>query len=134
MSFLGPKPNQDPMNNVFEQKKFLGKKNFRDPRDPRPKNFSGPGRAGRAGPAGGPKGGPDRSVGVCNPSKTVGRPQKWFLKPNKHVKTFCLAKVMTKTRFSGLRWAFWPVLGASRPHDYVVLLKTGKNGQKLKMS
>ena len=131
MSFLGPKPTQDPMNNVFEQKKSLGKIFFSGPPGPPTEKIFGPG-PGRAG--GGPKGGPDRSVGVCNPSKTVGRPQKWFLKPNKHVKTFCLAKVMTKTRFSGLRWAFWPVLGASRPHDYVVLLKTGKNGQKLKMS
>ena len=26
MSFLGPKPTQDPMNTVFEQKKFLGEK------------------------------------------------------------------------------------------------------------
>ena len=69
--FLGPKPTQDPMNIVFEQKKFLGKIFFRDPRDPRPKIFSGLGRAG-----GGPKGGPDRSVGLSNPSKTVGRPQK----------------------------------------------------------
>ena len=128
MSFLGPKPTQDPMNNVFEQKKSLGKIFFRDPRDPRPKNFSGPARAG-----GGPKGGPDRSVGVSNPSKTVGRPQKWFLKPNKHVKTFCLAKVMPKTRFFGLRWAFWPVLGAGWPNDYVVLVQTRKIPQNLKM-
>ena len=105
MRFLGPKPNQDPMNNVFEQKKSLGKKIF----------GPGPGRPDRAG--GGPKGGPDRSVGVSNPSRTVGRPQKWFLKPNKHVKTFFLAKGMPKTRFFGLGWAFWPVLGAGWPHD-----------------
>ena len=64
--FLGPKPTQDPMNIVFE-KKFLGKNFFRDPRDPRPKKFSG--RAG-----GGPKGGQNRSVGVSNPSKTVRHP------------------------------------------------------------
>ena len=70
MSFLGPKPTQDPMNNVFEQKKFLGE-NFFYPRDPRPKKFSHPGRA-----RGQPKGGQNRSVGVSNPSKTVGHPPK----------------------------------------------------------
>ena len=76
MSFLGPKPNQDPMNNVFEQKKFLGKNFFSGPPGPPTEKIfgPGPGRPGRAG--GGPKGGPDRSVGVSNPSKTVGRPQK----------------------------------------------------------
>ena len=26
---------------------------------------------------------------------------------------------MPKTRFFGLRWAFWPVLGAGWPNDYV---------------
>ena len=74
MSFLGPKPNQDPMNNVFEQKKSLGKIFFRDPPGPpTEKNFGpGPGRPGRAG--GGPKGGQSRSVGVSNPSKTIKTP------------------------------------------------------------
>ena len=94
MSFLGPKPNQDPMNNVFEQKKFLGKKFFGTPGTPDRKKF----RA-RPGPAGGPKVVQIVPLGVSNPSKTVGRPQKWSLKPNKHVKTFCPAKVMPKTRF-----------------------------------
>ena len=75
MSFLGPKPTQDPMNNVFEQKKFLGKKILGPPGPPTEKNFEpGPGWPGRA--HGQPKGGPDRSVGLSNPSNTVGRPQK----------------------------------------------------------
>ena len=105
------------MNIVFEQKKFLGNFFFSGPPGPPTEKILGPGqgRPGRAG--GGPNGGPDRSVGVSNPSKTVGRPQKWSLKPNKHVKTFFLAKVMPKPRFFGLGWAFWPVLGAGWPHD-----------------
>ena len=134
MSFLGPKPNQDPMNNVFERKKFLGKIFFRDPRDPRPKKISDPARAGPAGPTGSPE-----------VFKVVPLGSLTLLKRSKHPMvhgkggvdrpvTPPLAKVMTKTRFFGLRWGFWPVLGASRPHDPVVLLKTGKNGQKLKMS
>ena len=51
MSFLGPKPNQDPMNTVFEQKKFLGEKFFGPPGPPDRKKI-GPGPAG---PPGGPK-------------------------------------------------------------------------------
>ena len=40
--FLGPKPTQDPMNNVFEQIKYL-MKIFLDPRDPPTGKFFGPG-------------------------------------------------------------------------------------------
>ena len=106
------------MNNVFEQKKFLGKIFFSGPPGPPTEKFfgPGPGRPGRAG--GGPKGGPDRSVGVCNPSKTVGRPQKWFLKPNTHVKTFCLARNSSSSQsyarntFLASVGGFLPVLGA----------------------
>ena len=73
MSFLGPKPNQDPMNNVFEQKKFLGKFFFSGPQGPPTEKIfgPGPGRPGRAG--GGPKGGPDRSVGVSNPDRAASK-------------------------------------------------------------
>ena len=75
MSFFGPKPTQDPMNIVFEQKNIWGKKFSGPPGPPTEKIFGpGPGRPGRAG--GQPKGGQNRSVGVSNPSKTVGRPQK----------------------------------------------------------
>ena len=52
MSFLGPKPTQDPMNNVFEQKKILGEKFFSGPPGPPTEKIFGPGQ-GR--PAGGPK-------------------------------------------------------------------------------
>ena len=74
VEFLGPKTNQDPMNNVFEQKILAGK-NFSDPGPQNEKN-SEPGRPGPARACGHPKGGPDRSVGVSNPSKMVGHPQK----------------------------------------------------------
>ena len=50
ISFLGPKPTQDPMNIVFEQKNSWGKIFFGTPGTPDRKIF----RA-RAGPAGGPK-------------------------------------------------------------------------------
>ena len=69
--FLGSKPTQDPMNNVFEQKILVEKKHFQTPGPPT-ENFFGP-SPGQA--AGGPKGGQNRSVGVSNPSKTVGHPQ-----------------------------------------------------------
>ena len=74
MSFLGPKPTQDPMNNVFEQKKFLVEKIFFLPPGPPTEKIFGPrpARPGRA--RGQPKGGQNRSVGVSNPSKTVGHP------------------------------------------------------------
>ena len=38
-----------------------------------------------------------------------------------------LAKVMTKTRFLASVGGFWPVLGAGRPLELVVRLKTRKN-------
>ena len=56
---------------TFLVKKFLcRKKFFRTP----PENFFGPG-PGPAPPPPDPVGGPKRSVGVSNPSKTVGKPQ-----------------------------------------------------------
>ena len=76
ISFSGSKLTQDPMNNVFEQKNFLAEKNFRPPGPLTEKIFGpGPARPGQA--AGEPKGGPDRSIGVSNLSKTVGHPQKY---------------------------------------------------------
>ena len=113
MSFLGPKPTQDPMNNVFEQKNFE-EKNFGPPGPPTEKKFGpGLGRPGRAG--GGPKGGQNRSVGVSNPSKTVGHPQNMF-DTKYYVEIFCLAKVMPKTRFFGLRWGVFGPFWARRPY------------------
>ena len=148
MSFLGPKPTQDPMNIVFEQKNFLGKKNFRDPRDPRPKKFSGPARAGPAGPAGSPKVVKIVPLGSLTLLKRTKHPMVHAKGGVDRPVTPPLAKVMTKTRFLasvgvfglfwgpagpmentffGLRWGFWPVLGASRPHGQVVPAKTAKN-------
>ena len=115
MSFLGPKPNQDPMNNVFEQKNSWGK-NFRDPRDPRPKKFSGPARAG-----GGPKVVQIVPLGSLTLLKRSGALKNNGFEYKYYVELFFLAKVMTKTRFFGLPWGFWPVLGASRPHGPHVL-------------
>ena len=55
MSFLGPKPTQDPMNNVFEQKNLRGK-NISGPSGPPTEIIFGPGPGpALAGPAGGPK-------------------------------------------------------------------------------
>ena len=53
--FLGPKPTQGPMNNVFERKEFLGNFFFGTPGTPDRKNFRA--RPGPAGPGrrGGPK-------------------------------------------------------------------------------
>ena len=45
-----------------------------------------------------------------------------------------LAKVIMKTLFLVFLGGFWGVFGAVWARDYVVGLKTGKNGQKLKMS
>ena len=115
-------------------KKNFGENFFRDPRDPRPKKISDPARAGPAGPAGSPKVVKIVPLGSITLLKRSGTPMVHGKGGVDRPVTPPLAKVMTKTRFSGLRWAFWPVLGASRPHDYVVLLKTGKNGQKLKIS
>ena len=63
---------------TFLNKKIIGKKFSGPPKPPTEKIFGpGPGRPGRA--ARGPKGGPDRSVGLSNPSKTVGRLQKYVI-------------------------------------------------------
>ena len=69
------------MNNVSEHKKIFGEKIFFGTLGPPTEKIfgPGPGRPGRA--RGQPKGGQNRSVGVSNPSKTVGQPQgtweKW---------------------------------------------------------
>ena len=57
ISFLGLKPTQDPMNNIFEQKKLVAEKNFGPPGPPT-KKISDPTQPARPAP-GAPKGGPD---------------------------------------------------------------------------
>ena len=99
MSFLGPKPNQDPMNNVFEQNKFLGKNVFRDPRDPRPKKISDPARPGPAGPTGSPKVVKIVPLGSLTLLKRSGTPMVHGKGGVDRPVTPPLAKVMTKTRF-----------------------------------
>ena len=129
MSFLGPKPTQDPMNIVFEQKNSWGKF-FSGPLGPPTENIFGPG-PGRPGQA--PKVVkivPSGSLTILKRSGT----------PMVHVKggvdrpvTPPLAKVMTKTRFLAFLGVFWAVFGAGWAHDYVVRLKTRKIPQNLKM-
>ena len=126
ISFSGPKPTQDPMNNVFEQKKSW-RKIFSGPRDPRPKIFSVLARPVRV--AGGPIGGQNRSVGVSKPSKTVGQPQG-VVRPV----TPPLAKVMPKTRFLASVGGCWPVLGPGWGRGPVVGLKILKNPKFINIS
>ena len=113
--FLGPKPTQDPMNIVFEQKNLWGIKDLRDPRDPQPKKFSGPARAGPAGPAGSPK------VVKVVPLGSLTLPKR-SKHPMVHAKggvdrpvTPPLAKVMTKTRFLAFLGVFGPFSGPAGP-------------------
>ena len=102
------------MNIVFEQKNSWGKISG-PPGPPTEKNFGpGPGRPGRA--HGQTKGGPDRSVGLSNPSKTVGHPQGTWKSGVVRPVTPPLAKVMPNTRFFrpvlGVFDAFWGPAGA----------------------
>ena len=71
--FFGPETQPGPNEYRFWTKKFLETiwRKISDPRDLRPKKIFDPGRA-----RGQPKGGQNRSVGVSNPSKTVGHPPK----------------------------------------------------------
>ena len=119
--FFGPKTHPGPMNNVFERKKLLAEKFFGPP-GPRTEKIFGP-RPGWA--PGGPKGGPDRSVGV--PSQTVQHPQNDGFDYKYYVEFFCLAKVMPKTRFLASVGGSWPVLGAGWGQDPVVGLKIPQN-------
>ena len=95
MSFLGPKPTQDPMNIVFEQKNRWG--NF----------FSGPPTEifFWAGPAGSPKVVKIVPLGSLTLLKRSGTPMVHGKGGVDRPVTPPLAKVMTKTRF------FWPALG-----------------------
>ena len=117
MSFLGPKPTQDPMNNVFEQKKSLGKIFFGPPGPPA---------------AGGPKVVKIVPLGSLTLLKRSGT---LYIHGKSRVArpVTPLAKVMTKTRFFGLPWGFWAVFGAGWGREYVVGLKTTKIPQNLKI-
>ena len=103
MSFLGPKPTQDPMNIVFEQKKYLGKKISGPPTE---KNF-GPGPAG---PAGSPKVVQIVPLGSLTLLKRSGT-----LKNDSfdYVEIFFEPKLCPKHVF-GLRWGFLAVLGRAK--------------------
>ena len=154
--FLGLKPTQDPMNNVFEQKKSLGKIFFRTPGTPDRKCFrtlAGPGRPGRA--RGQPKGGQNRSVGLSNPSKTVRHPHGTWERWGRPARNSSSSQSYDQNTFFGLFGGVWAVFGAGWARDYVKnryygrnyettklreyettrdYLKTGKNGRKLKIS
>ena len=111
MRFLGPKPTQDPMNIVFEQKS-LGKFFFETPGTPDRKKFGArPGRAGRAGLAGGPKVVQIIPLGSLTLLKRSATLKKGIFDTKYYVEIFCLAKVMPKTRF------FWPPAGVFDPAE-----------------
>ena len=91
MSFLGPKPTQDPMNIVFEQKNLRGKIFFSGPRGPPTERIFRPGQ---------PKGGQSRSVwGLLTLPKRSKHPMVHVKGGVDRPVTPPLANVMTKTRF-----------------------------------
>ena len=122
------------MNNVFEQKKFLVEKLFGTPGTPDQKNISGPAQPDPAGPPGVPKVVKIVPLGSLTLLKRSGTPMVHGKGGVDRSVTPPPAKVMTKTSFFGLFWGVWAVFGAGWARDYVVGVKTGKNGQKLKMS
>ena len=101
---MGPKPTQDPMNIVFEQK-ILGEKNFRDPR---PKKISDPARAGPAGPPRSPKVVQIVPLGSLTLLKRSGVLKNMQFEYKYCAELFLSANVMPKTRF-------WPLLGFFGP-------------------
>ena len=124
--FLGPKPNQYPMNNVFEQKKFLGKR-FSDPRDPRPKKISDPARAGPAGPAGSPKVVKILPLGSLTLLKRSGTPMVHGKGGVDRPVTPPLAKVLTKTLFLAFLGVFGPFSGPAGPETLVLASNRAKS-------
>ena len=95
------------MNSVFGKKKKNSGKWFSDPRS-EPWPATRPARW----PATPPpfNGGPGRSVGASDPSRTVRHaPNKCTWRHQHHVELFCPAKVMPKPRF----WSAFGILGPS---------------------
>ena len=91
------------MNIVFEQI-FFGENFFGPPGPPTEKIFGpGPDRPGRA--RGQPKGGQNRSVGVSNPSKTVGHSQATWEKWGRPARNSSSGQSYAQNTF------FWPPLG-----------------------
>ena len=113
--FFGPETHSGPNEYRFLTKKYLGKIFFSGPPGPpTEKNFGpGPGRHGRA--RGQPKGGQNRSVGVCNPSKPVKHPMVHGKGGVDRPVTPPLAKVMTQTRFLAFLGVFGPFSGPAGP-------------------
>ena len=128
--FLGSKPTQDPMNNVFEQKFFWGKL-LLTPGPPTEKIFGpGPGRPGPGRPGrvrGQPKGGQNRSVGVCNPSKTVGHPPKTLFLSINICRNVLSSQSYAQNMFLACVGGF---LGRFGPGDPIVLCSRPQNPQK----
>ena len=102
------------MNNVFEQKKFLAEFFFGPPGPPTEKIFGpGPGRPGRA--AGGPKVVQIVPLGSLTLLKRSGTLKNMQFEYKYYVELFCLAKVMTKTRFLAFLGVFGPFSGPAGP-------------------
>ena len=80
---------------------------FLDPRDPRPKKFSG---AARAGPVG-PNVVQIIPLGSLTLLKRSGTLKNDGFDYKYYAENFCLAKVMPKIRFFGLRWGFLARVG-----------------------
>ena len=121
MTFLGPKPTQDPMNNGFERKKYLRKKCFRTSGTPDRKKVLDPARAGPAGPAGSPKVVKIVPLGSLTLLKRSGT-----LKAHGKVGSFS-SQSFAQNTFSACVGAFWHVLGAGWGRDPVTGVKIPKN-------
>ena len=121
------------MNNVFEQKKFLGKNFFSGPPGPPTEKIfgPGPGRPGRV--RGQPKGGQSRSGGVSDPSKTVKTPHGPCERWGRPARNSSSSQSYDQNTFFGLPWGLWAVFGAGWARDPVVGLETRKIPQNLKM-
>ena len=120
MSFLGPKPTQDPMNIVFEQKNSWGKF-FSGPPGPPTEKIFGPG------PAGSPKVVKIVLLGSLTLLKRSGTPMVHGKGGVDRPVTPPLAKVMTKTRFFGI---FLRVLGRFQSRLGPRLCSRPQNQQK----
>ena len=110
---MGPKTNQDPMNNVFEQKNSWGNF-FRTPGTPDRKNFRTPARAGPAGPAGSPKVVKIVPLGSLTLLKRSSALKNNGFEYKYYGEIFCLAIVLPKTCFwapLGVFGLFWGRLG-----------------------
>ena len=103
--FFGPETPSGPNEYRFLKKNLGAKFFFRTPGTPDRKNF-------RAGPAGSPKVVKIVPLGSLTLLKRSGTLKNNGFEYKHYVEFFCLAKVMPKTLFFGLRWGFLACFGA----------------------